>query len=65
MRRFSPDDPVTAVFDYATTQLGDDEAANGFDLVAAGSGEGLLSRQTETVATAGLGGLLLRLRWRD
>lgn len=66
VRRFSPDDPVAAVFDYALTQLGDDEAANDFDLVMnVGGGAGLAARRGETVASAGLGGMLLRLQWAE
>ena len=64
IRRFAPDDPVDAVFDYALTQLGDDEAAAEFDLVMVGGGA-LSERRGETVGGAGLNGMLLRLQWQD
>eukprot|EP00892_Ulva_mutabilis_P012404 jgi/Ulvmu1/9536/UM053_0025.1 len=68
IRRFTPESPVSTIFDFALTQLGDDEATNDFDLVAIGVADGLASRQSDTIEAAGLasgGGMLLRLRWRD
>lgn len=66
IRRFSPEDTVSVVFDYALTRLGDDEAANEFDLVASAAGaEGLAARRGDTVAAAGLNGMMLRLQWQE